>query len=411
MIKIYPFRPLMPSAENAAKIACEPYDVISADEARQRAAGNELSFLHVVRPEIDFSPDTDPYGEQIYLKAAENLRSMLDTGRLNESTDESIYIYRQTMQGRQQFGIVCCYDVKHYRDGEIKKHEKTRPVKEDDRTRHLTTCSAHAEPVFLTFNDDQAIDGLIKADSSGDPMIDFETDEGVGHTIWKVADAQAYVAAFEKLDAVYIADGHHRTAAGERAATQRQTENSGHTGSEQYNRVLSVMFPAGQLQILAYNRVVSDLNGLTAQQLLEKLGEIGTVEKTVNPEPESAGSICVYCGDGWNKFTFAPDSIDGSDPINSLDVALLQSQILTPILGVGDPRTDERLGFVGGIRGTDELQRVVDSGNKAVAFSMYPTTIEQLIRASDADKIMPPKSTWFEPKLRSGLFVHRFESY
>ena len=208
-----------------------------------------------------------------------------------------------------------------------------------------------------------------------------------------------------------IADGHHRTAAGERAATQRQSENDNHTGDEEYNRVLSVMFPANQLRILSYNRVVADLSGLTGDALLEKLKSIGTLEPTDNPQPESAGCVCVYMGDDWHKFTFAADSFDPSDPINSLDVALLQSQILSPILGVGDPRTDNRIGFVGGIRGTEELERVVNSGKQAIAFSMFPTSIEQLINVSDADKIMPPKSTWFEPKLRSGLFIHRFEGY
>ena len=410
MIKIYPFKPLMPNADQASQISCEPYDVISTQEAKQAAEGNDISFLHVIRPEIEFSAETDPYSEPIYLKAAENLNSMQEAGHLSPADEPSIYIYRQIYQGQAQHGVVCCYDVHYYRSGEIKKHEKTRPVKEDDRTRHLTTCSAHAEPVFLTFKDDPTIDQLIESDIAGGHMIDFEAEDGVQHTIWKVADAQAYVDAFAKLDAVYIADGHHRTAAGERAATQRQSQNANHTGDEEYNRVLSVMFPANQLRILSYNRVVADLNGLTGEALLEKLKSIGTLEPTSTPQPESAGSVCVYFGDGWYKFTFAADSFDSNDPINSLDVALLQSQILSPILGVGDPRTDNRIGFVGGIRGTEELERVVDSGKQAVAFSMFPTSIEQLINVSDADKIMPPKSTWFEPKLRSGLFIHRFES-
>ena len=411
MIKIYPFKPLMPNAAQASQISCEPYDVISTQEAKQAAEGNDISFLHVIRPEIEFSPDTDPYSEPIYLKAAENLNSMQQAGHLSSTDEPSIYIYRQIYQGQAQHGVVCCYDVQHYRSGEIKKHEKTRPVKEDDRTRHLTTCSAHAEPVFLTFKDDPTINQLIEGDIVGDHMIDFEAEDGVQHTIWKATNAQAYVDGFAKLDAVYIADGHHRTAAGERAATQRQSENSNHNGDEEYNRVLSVMFPANQLRILSYNRVVADLNGLTGDALLEKLKSIGTLEPTDNPQPESAGSVCIYLGDGWHKFTFAANSFDANDPINSLDVALLQSQILSPILGVGDPRTDNRIGFVGGIRGTEELERVVDSGKQAIAFSMFPTSIEQLINVSDADKIMPPKSTWFEPKLRSGLFIHRFESY
>ena len=410
-MKIYPFKPLMPDAENAPKVACPPYDVISTEEAREGAKGNELSFLRVIRPELEFPEGTDPYSEQIYLKAAENLTSMTSSGRLSEAAEPSIFIYRQVFQGKAQHGVVCCYDVEQYRNNTIKKHEKTRPVKEDDRTRHLTTCSAHAEPVFLTFKDDASIDALIESDIAGEHTIDFKASDGVQHTIWKVADGQAYVDAFANLSALYIADGHHRTAAGERAATQRQSENANHTGNEEYNRVLSVLFPANQLHILAYNRVVADLNSLSVESLLEKLQSVGSLEKTDSPEPSSAGSVCVYVDGAWHKLTFAADSFDANDPINSLDVALLQSKVLTPILGVGDPRTDDRIGFVGGIRGTEELQRLVDSGKQAIAFSMYPTSIEQLINVSDADKIMPPKSTWFEPKLRSGLFVHRFESY
>ena len=411
MIKIFPFRPLMPDADNASRIASEPYDVINADEARQKAKGNRISFLHVVRPEIDFPEGVDPYGDEVYLKAAENLNQLEQDKILVQDEEPGIYVYRQVFQERQQYGIVCCYDVENYRSGEIKKHEKTRPVKEDDRTRHLTTCSAHAEPVFLTFKDDETIAQLIERDSQEASMIDFEAVDAVRHTIWKVADPQAYVDAFAKLDALYIADGHHRTAAGERAATQRAADNSQHTGTEEYNRVLSVMFPAGQLKILAYNRIVSDLNGLSGEQFLEQLAKIGNIEQVPGAAPQQAGEVCIYFGDGWHRLTFPPELTNQADPIESLDVALLQSRVLNPVLGVGDPRTDERIGFVGGIRGTEELETLVDSGKQAVAFSMFPTSIEQLISVSDANKIMPPKSTWFEPKLRSGLFVHRFESF
>ncbi len=401
----------MPPASKAAQISCEPYDVISSDEARDRSQGNPLSFLHVIRSEIDLPNDTDPHDARVYRQASDNLQSWIDNGHLVQCPEPGIFIYRQIFEGREQYGIVCCYDVQHYRDNEIRKHEKTRPVKEDDRTRHLTTCGAHAEPVFLTFKDDRAIGELIRTDTAGKPMIDFVAEDDVTHTIWRVGRAEDYVRAFERLDCVYIADGHHRTAAGERAATQRQSENPEHTGDEEYNRVLSVMFPAGQLKILAYNRVVSDLNGLTNNQFLARLAEIGTVQKTDDTEPQRAGTVCVYIGGCWHEFQFSPAAIDSNDPINSLDVALLQSRILTPILAVGDPRTDERIGFVGGIRGTAELERLVDSGDQAVAFSMFPTSLQQLIDVSDAGKIMPPKSTWFEPKLRSGLFVHRFENF
>ena len=411
MIKIYPFKSLLPVPDKAGQIASQPYDVINTEEAREQAKGNDASFLHVVRPEIDFPAGTDPYSDAIYQKAADNLQQLVDNGSLNEESEPGLYIYRQIFQDRQQYGIVCCYDVQQYRDDQIKKHEKTRPDKEDDRTRHLTTCSAHAEPVFLSFNDTDDLNALIQQDAAGDPFINFTAEDDVTHSIWKVANPNAYVKAFEDVSSVYIADGHHRTAAGERAATQRQSENSDHNGSEEYNRVLSVMFPASQLKILAYNRVVSDLNDLSPEEFLEKLAKVGTVEATTNPVPGDSGQLCVYVGNSWYLFKFSAESIDYSDPINSLDVALLQSSILEPVLAVGDPRTDQRIGFVGGIRGTKELEKLVDSGEKAVAFSMYPTSIQQLIDVSDAGKIMPPKSTWFEPKLRSGLFVHRFEKY
>ena len=408
MIKIYPFKALVPPANLAAEVASEPYDVISTSEARERAAGKPNSYLHVVRSEIDLPHDTDPYDSAVYETALKNLDSMVANGVLAEEKSPSIFLYRQIYQDRPQIGVVCCYDVEQYRSGNIKKHEKTRPDKEDDRTRHMTVCGAHAEPVFLTFQDHPVIQQLIDADSKGEPVFDFVAPDGVAHTAWRVSDPQFYVTAFEEVESAYIADGHHRTAGGERAATQRQTANPNHTGQEEYNRVMAVMFPANQLRILAYNRVVNDLNGLTANDFVMKLAMVGNVEPTNDPVPANAGTVCIYIGNRWYQLTFDPNSIDQADPINSLDVALLQSRILEPILGVGDPRTDHRIGFVGGIRGTEELERRVNSGDVAVAFSMYPTSIEQLINVSDQGQVMPPKSTWFEPKLRSGLFVHRF---
>ncbi len=411
MIKIFPFQAIMPSPDLASRIACEPYDVISTDEARERAAGNSLSFLHVVRSEIDLPIDTDPYADTVYDIAAKNLDRLIHDGHLIEQPRLGIYIYRQTFEGREQYGIVCTCDAEQYRQGLIKKHEKTRPDKEDDRTRHMTVSSAHAEPVFLTFRDTDDVNLLIKSDTQGAPLIDFVAADKVRHSIWPVADPGKYTQAFGKVPALYIADGHHRTAGGERAAAERQAKNPRHTGNEEYNRILSVVFPASQLKILAYNRVVKDLNGLSLETFLNKLAEIGQVVETKNPMPERSGSVCIYVARKWFSFSFPARSIDTSDPINSLDVSLLQSRILEPILGVGDPRTDKRIGFVGGIRGTAELQRLVDSGQMGAAFSMFPTSIEQLLNVSDAGKIMPPKSTWFEPKLRSGLFVHRFEKF
>ena len=409
MIRIHPFPAFMPEPSEAATIACEPYDVISTEEARERSAGNAKSFLHVVRSEIDLPSDTDPHSPEVYTTAARNLQTMIDRQWLRPAPC-GVYLYRQTFQGREQCGVVATCEAAQYRTNEIKKHEKTRPDKEDDRTDHMLACGAHAEPVFLTFRDTARIAELIEtATASTAPMIDFVAADGVGHSVWTVADADAYVQAFAELDALYIADGHHRTAGAERAATARQEANSNHTGNEEYNRILAVMFPASHLRILAYNRVVRDLNGMTAGQLLARLSLVGIVEPTEEPQPASAGSVCFFAGRGWYRLTFPHDSIDRGDPIGSLDVSLLQSRVLEPVLGIVDPRTDTRIAFVGGIRGTGELEKLVRSGAMAVAFSMHPTGIEQLLKVSDAGQIMPPKSTWFEPKLRSGLFVHQFE--
>ena len=409
MIKIFPFKSVLPKPENVHQIACEPYDVVSTEEARQAAASNPISFLHVVRPEIDFEQGQDIYAAKVYDQGFKNFESLIADGHMCDDDENSIFIYRQVFHGREQFGVVCCYDVQQYRDGTIKKHEKTRPDKEDDRTRHLTTCSAHTEPVFLCFKDEPQIAKLIESDCQQQPLFDFAADDGVTHTVWRAASPESYVRAFEDLDRIYIADGHHRTAAGARAATQRQADNEHHSGQEEYNRVLAVIFPASQLQILAYNRVVKDLNGLSLVEFEERLSQIGKVTRTGDMVPEKAGSLCIYVAGNWLQFEFPTDLISQSDPIESLDVSLLQNRILSEILGVGDPRTDSRLQFVGGIRGTKELKRLVDTGKAAIAFSMYPTSIEQLIDVSDSGKIMPPKSTWFEPKLKSGLFVHRFE--
>lgn len=409
MIRVYPFRALMPRPEIAAQIACEPYDVISTEEARERAAGNPLSFLHVVRSEIDLPEDTDPHASEVYAKAAANLEELVKQGVLREDNVPRIFIYRQIFQGRAQHGVVCTCDAAQYRNDLIKKHEKTRPDKEDDRTRHMTVSSAHAEPVFLTFRDHAGINALIAEDIKGQPLIDFVAVDGVQHTVWPVRNAEQYTHAFKEVPALYIADGHHRTAGGERAATERQRANPNHRGDEEYNRILSVIFPASQLQILAYNRIVSDLNGMTAAEFLQRLKAIGSVSETSNPIPDRPGQLAIYLNRHWYLFEFPAASIPTRDPIASLDVSLLQTRILEPLLGVGDPRTDQRIGFVGGIRGTSELVRVVDGGRAAVAFSMFPTSLEQLLNVSDAGEIMPPKSTWFEPKLRSGIFVHRFE--
>jgi uncharacterized protein (DUF1015 family) len=316
-------------------------------------------------------------------------------------------------EGRGQTGIVCCVEAAQYDSGEIRKHEKTRPDKEDDRTRHLLATACHAEPVFLCFRDRDGIvagsatlAARIAADATGTPLFDFVAPDGVQHTGWKVADPAAYLAAFRGLDLLYIADGHHRSAGGSRAAAASATRDPRHTGAEEYGRFLAVVFPHDQLRILPYNRVVKDLNGLSPEGFLEKLRGLGAVRPAVAGTPAVRGEVLVFVNGGWWSLAFPPASIDRTDPIASLDVSLLQDRVLAPILGIGDPRTDTRIEFVGGIRGTAELEQRAGGG---VAFSMHPTSPDELLAVADAGEIMPPKSTWFEPKLRSGLFVHEFE--
>jgi uncharacterized protein (DUF1015 family) len=395
-------------------VASDPYDVISTAEARERAAGKPRSFLHVVRSEIDLPPETDDHAPEVYERAAHNLQQMIAAGTLVRDPAPGLYLYRQVRQGQAQTGIVCCVEAAQYDSGEIRKHEKTRPDKEDDRTRHLLVTACHAEPVFLCFRDRAGIipaagtlAARIAADATGEPLFDFLAPDGVQHTGWWVPDAAAYLDAFRRLDLLYIADGHHRSAGGSRAAAASAANNPGHTGGEEYGRFLAVVFPHDQLRILPYNRVVKDLHGLSAEQFLERLRGIGTLEPAAAGTPAARGEVLVYVNGGWWSLTFPPASIDRSDPIASLDVSLLQDRVLAPILGIGDPRTDQRIEFVGGIRGTAELER--RAGPMGVAFSMHPTSPDELLAVADAGEIMPPKSTWFEPKLRSGLFVHEFE--
>jgi uncharacterized protein (DUF1015 family) len=339
---------------------------------------------------------------------------MLEEGTLARDPSPGLYLYRQVREGKAQTGVVCCVEAAQYDSGEIRKHEKTRPDKEDDRTRHLLVTACHAEPVFLCFRDRAGIvpgagtlAARIAADATGTPLFDFVAPDGVHHTGWKVADAAAYLDAFRRLDLLYIADGHHRSAGGSRAAAASGKRNPRHTGGEEYGRFMAVVFPHDQLRILPYNRVVKDLHGLSPEQFLDKLRAVGTVKPAAAGTPAARGEVLVYVNGGWWSLAFPPASIDRTDPIASLDVSLLQDRVLAPILGIGDPRTDTRIEFVGGIRGTPELEQ--RAGTKGVAFSMHPTSPDELLAVADAGEIMPPKSTWFEPKLRSGLFVHEFE--
>jgi uncharacterized protein (DUF1015 family) len=320
-----------------------------------------------------------------------------------------MYLYRQVMDHISQIGLVCCCHIDDYERDIIKKHEKTRKDKEDDRTRHVLTLNANAEPVFLTYRDQSQINELVESDVNDRPLFHFIARDGVTHTVWPVQNVDAYIRAFSQVPCAYIADGHHRSASAARAGAQRRTSNPKHTGNEEYNWFLTVLFPASQLRILPYNRVVKDLHNLSPAELLKRMATVGRVSSTDSPHPHQAGSVAIYLNRSWHLLEFDPKSIDHSDAIESLDVSLLQNRVLGPMLGVGDPRTDTRVDFVGGIRGPGELQRRVDEGEVAIAFSMHPTTMDQLMAVSDAGQIMPPKSTWFEPKLRSGLLIHSLD--
>ena len=387
-------------------MAAVPYDVCNRSEAVELARGNPHSFLHVGRSDIDLPEDTDPHDPRIYAKAREALEQLIDQGVLLRERERSLYLYRQEMDGRTQTGVVGCVHVDDYEGNVIRKHEKTRPDKEDDRTRHVLTLNAHAEPVFLAYRARAEISRVTESVTSTAPLYDFVAPDGVRHMVWKVPDPAALERAFQAVPCAYVADGHHRSASAWRAGKERRSANPHHQGSEEYNWFLAVLFPADQLTILPYNRVVRDLGGKTAAEVLRQLQQVGRVSATNDPRPGRSGAFCFYLAGGWHRLELAPESIDRRDPIASLDVALLQDRVLAPILSVGDPRTDKRIDFVGGIRGTAELERRVNSGDAAIAFSLHPTTMEQLMAVSDAGQVMPPKSTWFEPKLRSGLFVH-----
>jgi uncharacterized protein (DUF1015 family) len=408
-VRLHSFSAIRPTPKLAAEVAAVPYDVVDRTEAMELARGNPHSFLHVGRSDIDLPASTDPHDPQVYVQARTALDRFLQEGTLLRDRERSLYIYRQIMDGRAQTGLVGCVHVDDYECDVIRKHEKTRPDKEDDRTRHVLTLNAHAEPVFLAYRGRREIDELAVGVMRTPPLYDFTAPDGVRHTVWRVPDSEPWVRAFRAIPHVYVADGHHRSASAWRAGKERRTANPKHTGNEEYNWFLAVLFPADQLTILPYHRMVRDLGGTTPKTVLERLREVGTVSRTDEAMPARAGAFGVYLGGAWHRIDLDERSLDRDDPIGSLDVSLLQERILAPVLGVGDPRTDKRLEFVGGIRGTRELERRVDSGEMAIAFSLFPTTMEQLMTVSDAGAVMPPKSTWFEPKLRSGLFVHELD--
>ncbi len=407
-MRLNPFRAVRPRPDLAAQVAAVPYDVVNRAEAAELACGNPHSFLHVGRSDIDLPDDVDPYDPRIYRHAREALDQLLARGTLLQDAKPGLFLYRQVMDGRGQTGVVGCVHVDDYERDLIRKHEKTRQDKEDDRTRHVLTLNANAEPVFLTYRERPEIDALVHRIVSGStPLYDFTAPDGVRHTIWAVPDPVAMARAFGGVPHSYVADGHHRSASAWRAGKVLRSKNPSHRGDEEYNWFLAVLFPADQLRILPYNRLVRDLKGQTPSEVLGRLGRLGRLTPAGDATPDRTGVFCVYLDRGWHRLELEAGGIDRSDPIASLDVSLLQDRVLSPILGIEDPRTDKRIDFVGGIRGPAELERRVDSGEMAVAFSLYPTTLGQLMAVSDAGHVMPPKSTWFEPKLRSGLFVHQ----
>jgi uncharacterized protein (DUF1015 family) len=408
MAVIHPFRALRPPADLVAQVASVPYDVVNTEEARALAAGNPWSFLHVSRPEIDLPQGTDIYSEGVYKKAVDNFRELTERCPLKMETEPSLYLYRLIMGEQEQIGVVACCAVDEYDTGTILKHEKTRRDKEDDRTRHIMALRAQTGPVFLTYRGNQDIDTMVMEVTVTGALYDFTAPDGVQHTIWHVPDAVRFVQAFRDVPQLYIADGHHRAASASRArAEMREMHGDKHTGEEEYNFFLAVLFPAEQLRILPYNRIVRDLNGLSSEEFLAEVGKKFNLSEGASPAPASRGNWSMYLEGRWYGLTLRDAAaIQTDDPVASLDVSILQENLLDPVLGIKDVRTDKRIDFVGGIRGTEELERLVGEGQAAVAFSLSPTTIDDLLNVSDAGSVMPPKSTWFEPKLRDALLIH-----
>ncbi|MBL9026914.1 MAG: DUF1015 domain-containing protein [Myxococcales bacterium] len=404
MAEIRPFCALRPPPDLAARVASPPYDVVSTNEARALAEGNEVSFLHVTRPEIDLPEGTDEHADEVYAAARKNLEAMVEEQWLRRDAEPLLYLYAQTMGDHTQIGVVGCASVAEYDRDLIKKHEKTRADKEDDRTRHIAELSAHDEPVFLTYRADARIDGIVASARLAKPVYEFVAPDGIGHTFWALGrDATRELArAFDAVPCLYVADGHHRSAAASRVHRERRGDGGEH------DAFLAVVFPHDQMKILAYNRVVRDPQGRGADALLAALGERLDLTPAESPAPGAAKSFGVYVGGTWYRAAVRPGTFDARDPVASLDCSICQDQILGPIFGVKDPRRDAHVDFVGGIRGHRELERRVDSGEMSAAIHLYPTSVEELMAVSDAGLLMPPKSTWFEPKLRSGLFVHAF---
>ncbi len=402
MAILHPFKALRPVTEKAAEVACVPYDVINSDEARYLAEGKPLSFLHVIRPEIDLPEGTDEHAAAVYVRGAKNLRSYRHSAFSQTDAEPSVYVYELVMKGRSQTGVFACVATSDYDQDVILKHELTRPAKEDDRTRHILEQQAHAEPVMLTYRDDQATPSLIAHAKEGEPLYNITFDDGVRHTIWKAPDADAFVAAFREIPKLYVADGHHRCKAASRAA-----EKIGGDAGAEVRFFPAVLFPISEVTILPYNRVIHSLPG-GPQAFLETLRSRFDIKEHANPVPAEKGQISLYVNGTWYGMTL-PEARPDASAVDRLDVGRLTSAILEPLLGITDPRTDPNIDFVGGIRGTQALEERVTSGASDMAISMYATDIRELVDVSDVGLLMPPKSTWFEPKLRSGFLVHLFD--
>jgi len=402
MATLKPFAALRPKPELAAKICELPYDVMSSDEARETAAGNPLSFLHVSKPEIDLPPGTDLYSPAVYAKGRENFQKLISEGALKQDSQPCFYLYRQIMGKHAQIGLVAAASCEEYLKNIIKKHELTRPDKEDDRVRHIEALNSQTGPVFLAYRATAAFDTFVSTKITTTPAVDITAKDAVRHTSWTISSAEEIKfveSQFAQIPALYIADGHHRSAAAGRVFKSRH--GAGHSG-----QFLTVIFPHNQMQILPYNRVLKDLNGNTAEQLLEKLAAVFDIQAGGAPAPSRKHKFGFFMQGQWRTLTFKARFTATNDPIEQLDVTILQKQVLAPVFGIDDPRTSKRINFVGGIRGTAELEKLVKNGEYACAFSMFPTSIEDLMSIADAGGIMPPKSTWFEPKLRDAMFCH-----
>ncbi|MBU1692383.1 MAG: DUF1015 domain-containing protein [Verrucomicrobia bacterium] len=408
-MRIKGFQAYRPPPDRAARIASPPYDVVDTAEARRQAEGNPDCFFHVSRAEIDLPDGTDPHDDLVYRTAAANFAAFRDRGTLFADSTPGLYLYRLTWGSHTQTGVFAVCHVDDYQHNVIRKHEKTRQAPEDDRTRHLVALGAHTGPVLLAYRDQPAIDRLVEEESCQEPLYDLTAPDGIRHTVWKARDTAALERLFAAVPVVYIADGHHRAAAAARVARERRTATKAGTGEEEFNWFLAVLFPAGRLKILPYNRCVRDLNGLTAEAFLRAVGERFEVTPAAHPAPEHSGRVHLFLKDRWVRLSWPSAAME--DPVASLDVSVLQDRLLGPVLGIDDPRKNPRIEFVGGIHGTKELEARVRSGRAAAAFSLYPTTVEQLMAVSDRGLTMPPKSTWFEPKLRDGLLIHPLESF